>query len=539
MSEPGTQPAAAQKASQDAVRIVLFGPPDAGKSALLGALAQAAQSQQHILNGRLIDLSQGLADLRQRLYQGRPLETHEAITSYPVTLEPNPAGPEHGTAPVHALLLDCDGRAATELLARQSDLQANGALARAILEADTLVLVVDAAAEPARLEREFSQFARFLELLEVSRGRRSDVGGLPVYLVLTKCDLLAGPNDTAVVWIDRIEEQKRQVGARFREFLARPTDGEPMPFGSIDLHLWATAIKRPALVDTPAKPREPYGVAELFRQCLASAHRFDVREDRAKRRLEWLVLGSAGLLAALAALALFLFLNRSSDTVNPLDARVDGYRIRVEEQTPDRRFRDLENNIAELESIVNKDRAAFEALPPEKQQYVRDELRKLKAFQAAYRDYVNELEKIMQPRDATSYEQLDQIEKALRKLKPPEPYQAEWAATPAGRIPEEWQNDIELLRAKVDEARDWYRKLSGAAKQVIDTIDAGNVTVRAQKVLNQANNPPFPENDPNKRLPGAATVTYGTVYNFTTVGDARQRWESNKRRLQMLVKSQD
>ena len=29
------------------------------------------------------------------------------------------------------------------------------------------------------------------------------------------------------------------------------------------MHLWATAVKRPALVGVPAKPAEPYGVAEL------------------------------------------------------------------------------------------------------------------------------------------------------------------------------------------------------------------------------------------------------------------------------------
>ena len=44
-----------------------------------------------------------------------------------------------------------------------------------------------------------------------------------------------------------------------------------MPFGQIDLHLWATAVKRPALAGSPPRPREPFGVAELFRLCREEA----------------------------------------------------------------------------------------------------------------------------------------------------------------------------------------------------------------------------------------------------------------------------
>ena len=45
-------------------------------------------------------------------------------------------------------------------------------------------------------------------------------------------------------------------------------------FGRIDLHLMATAVKRPALADATARPREPFGVAELFRHSLLSAKDF-------------------------------------------------------------------------------------------------------------------------------------------------------------------------------------------------------------------------------------------------------------------------
>ena len=82
-----TTPAPPPTVSGDALRIVLFGMPAAGKSSLLGALGEAAQTQEHVLHGRLADLSQGLAELRQRLYDESPRRTVEEIVPYPITFE--------------------------------------------------------------------------------------------------------------------------------------------------------------------------------------------------------------------------------------------------------------------------------------------------------------------------------------------------------------------------------------------------------------------------------------------------------------------
>src|SRR6185312_4864573 len=144
----------------------------------------------------------------------------------------------------------------------------------------------------AQVESDFVEFDRFLRHLETSRSQRAEVGGLPVFLVLTKCDLLAKPGDTAADWMERIEQHKRDVDARFRAFLARrEQEAGPLPFGRIDLHLWATAVKRPALGEHPPRPREPFGVAELFRQTLEEAAAFRERRQRAGRRLLWTVTG--------------------------------------------------------------------------------------------------------------------------------------------------------------------------------------------------------------------------------------------------------
>src|SRR5205814_1212889 len=172
MPGPPTSPPPAVPIDRAALRLVLFGMPDAGKSSLLGALAQVAQAQPNVLQGRLADPSHRLAEQQQRLYEERPRDTLEEIVPYPVVYTPDP---------------------------------------------------------------------------------------------------VARPEDSPSDWLDRIERRKTQVGDRFREFLARDGAAGAAPFGQIDLRLAAAAVKRPALAGSPAKPREPYGVAELFRQALESA----------------------------------------------------------------------------------------------------------------------------------------------------------------------------------------------------------------------------------------------------------------------------
>src|SRR6516165_12527157 len=88
MAESSTASRARLTASRSAQRLVLFGMPAAGKSSLLGALAQAAQTQEHLLNGHLTDLSKGLAELKRRLYEDQPQETLEEVVPYPISFEP-------------------------------------------------------------------------------------------------------------------------------------------------------------------------------------------------------------------------------------------------------------------------------------------------------------------------------------------------------------------------------------------------------------------------------------------------------------------
>jgi hypothetical protein len=538
MSEISTPAAPAATASRDALRIVLFGLPDAGKSSLLGALAQAGQIQEHLLNGHLTDTSQGLAELQQRLYEDRSRETLEEVVAYPVvfapfTPEPRPAGTDR----VEAVLVDCDGRVANELLTRRralSEDSAEGSLARAILEADTLILAVDSSASPTRVDADFVEFGRFLRLLEHSRGRRSEVGGLPVFLVLTKCDLLAQPQDAPEKWLERIEERKRQVHSRFQEFLAGQAEEGPVPFGSIDLELATTAVKRPALRDTPAKPREPYGVAELFRQGLAAARTFRQRRNQSTWRLRLTVAGSLGLVAAMIAVAAALVANRPEDKLNPLAAKVYSYRSR-EGQTPSVRLRgDLQLKISELTDLKND--LNFAALPPEEREYVLDRLRELED----YRSYHGRVQRVTPPEEARSEPELAKIEQSLKELALPPERQKEWSATQAVLDRAAALENIESLRHAVGQVEDWYRQLVRRGEDLWTFSgqrgDGAPIAWRdwqsqVQGLFDQAEAPPY---RPTDRLPGSSRLTYAPVYRVEKVVEAREAWEAGKQRLQRL-----
>jgi hypothetical protein len=543
MTQPSNPNAAASVRSDD-LSIVLFGLPAAGKSSLLGALAQAAQAQEHLLHGRLVDVSHGLDDLRRLLYEESSRRTAEEVVPYPVDFEPfntdsGKSSPNH----IGAVFIDCDGRVANDLLVRRQAIPEDspeGTLAREVNDADTLVLVVDASAPPAQVDSDFSEFDRFLRQMETSRGQRTEVGGLPVFLVLTKSDLLAKPDDTAADWMERIEQHKRDLDARFRRFLSRrEQESGPLPFGGIDLHLWATAVKRPALAGSPAKAREPYGVAELFRQCLEQAAAFRGRRRQSSRRLVWTVGAAGGLVALMSALAVGF-------SVRNLDTQTSALRDRVEllrdsEQPGATRLaaslRDLRRRAAELRDIRNDPQ--FDFLSAEQQQLVRDRLQELET----YLNYFDRLVQSPRPRDIHTLNALRDLKEELKtELAVPDD---SWKFTEAGRLHSDRLQDAEALATAVNRAEGWYRDSADKAEKLRtfsgEQMGRGGAgvnwdrwSVEAETMLRPDYRPPFTGAGP---VPGTATImTYdATVLRFEEVQTARADWEGKKVRLQRVM----
>src|SRR5207249_505673 len=337
------------------------------------------------------------------------------IVAYPITFEPfAKAGAPESNGRVDAVLVDCDGRVANELLARRRSLNTDsrdGTLAQEILDADALILAIDASAPATQINADFAEFGRFLRLLEHQRGHRTEIGGQPVFLVLTKCDLLARPSDSAAAWLDHIKERQAEVEYRFRDFLAAQArsagqtevSGPPVKtFGRIDLHPWATAIKRPALADNPPRPREPFGVAELFKQCLDLSSRFRQRRQHSHQRLLWTLAGTAAMLLGLGALAAFLIVGRIANPSHGLEARVEKFQLHDQERTPAAWHLSLKSDLDQLTLLVNDPH--FEQLPESKKEFLQRRLGEL----SAYQQYARSLDQVGDPKDARNLDQVKQ-----------------------------------------------------------------------------------------------------------------------------------
>lgn len=541
MSGTSATTPAQTRLDRSALRIVLFGMPDAGKSSLLGALRQASQTQEHLLNGHLTDLSSGLTELQHRLYEGTARETLEEVVPYPVTFKPfRKTSATESDGQIQAMLVDCDGRVANELLARKrslnSDISGNS-LAQAIVEADALILAIDASAPATQVNADFTEFARFLRLLEHQRGHRTEIGGQPVFLVLTKCDLLARPGDATADWIRHIAERQSEVEHRFHDFLAKQatsdqTISQGIPsktFGRIDLHPWATAVKRPALADSPPRPREPYGIAELFRQCLDVAGHFRQRRQHSSHRLLWTVVGTVAMLLGLGAVAAFLITSRLEGQ-SRLETRVEKFQIRDHERNAAAWHINLQSELDELATLV-KD-PGFGQLPDAKKEYLLTRLKEL----TAYREYEKNLDQIGDPKDARSEDQLKQVKSKLLELVPPEEY--DWHLTEAYRRRDNWIQDCQDLNEAIARITKQYEELIQKGQAVLDKQNEANLPKRAKLVLDFARTYPDPERDKSRPVKESARVTYGAVFNIASVDNLYMRWKNTRDKLEPFAKLQ-
>lgn len=528
MADARVEPQSASPAQAGALKIVLFGMPDAGKTSLLGALAQSVESQDKVLGGTLVDLSGGLAELRHEVYETKVERTVDPVVPYPVHYEPEQSPAPGGAAgkPVDLVLFDCDGRIANEYLNNRKSLQTSGdeELARAVLGADALLLVVDASAPSEVLKRDFTHFLTFLRLLEQTRSSRNDVNGLPVYLVLTKCDLLAEEGDSASVWMDRIEERKRKVDQFFRSQMEKEAELHAHQFGRIELRVWATAVKRPPLGKTAAKPRDPYQVAELFRQGIDSAVDFRRQRRKAQRRLGitfGIVAGVAGFLLLLALAFLVL---RDRPEVAALEKKIDSY-MKLYDRTSAERFLRLDESMPNLEKF-QKD-PFFESVNADLKKFVNDELRELNEYRS-FAQSINEQSNRLAV--AASEETMKDVEARLKSLAPPAEYAGKWRDAPAQAKRKERLEDIAAIRLALPEVKakldDVVSKTQQAKKDKQFDFEEHvpkKIKENADKYL------AYLSQIPDEKLPMtpfSERVRWAEVYQFDGVRQLHDQWKS-------------
>jgi hypothetical protein len=510
-----------------------------GKSSLLGALYQSSLSQPKALGATVEDPSGRLKMIHDHVYGDRGLElTRTELVTYTLRLTPQTAEP----VPPEVVLMDCDGKAALAVLKHPDTIatgEAKGTVARAVVQADTIALLVDAAADDGELLAAFQDFTRFLDAIEEERAFARAVGGFPVLLVLTQCDRLAEPSDTAAKWEARVAARKKYVLTRFAEYLE---DTEPkagvqspyLPFGSVDLDVFAVAVRRPRLADAPSPPDEPFGVAELFRACFTSAQSHHERSEASDRRLTWTVrsVGATvgGMLLGLVAVVMFQPVGGDPG----LAARVETFR---RHEPSEAAVRLAEKNIPPERRALTAFRndAGFAYLPEELQEFVVGRLKEIED----YRAYRQKLSAAMTPAEARSLEELAKVEFQLTgELALPPEYA--WGETEAGRLRDKWLTDVRVVREAEGRWHDWFRELIRRATLLaVAPSFAGDWRADVAALLADAARLPFNLNDP---IPGSPAVPqprgeaveYRVPYEFDRVYQARQDWEFARTRLVSL-----
>lgn len=531
MSTPATP-------APDVPRVLLFGHRGSGKSALIGALLQAGETQGETLRGEVVHSSAELPRIRDAAYSGTLETASTEIESFTIRLRPWRTGNQPMMQPLTVVLDDCDGKAAEALMAHPDPItqRAPGsALARAVVETDAIMLLVNAASTPEQLKVAFEEFDKFLTVVERAKTDARAVGGFPVYLVLTQCDRLAQPGDTLKKWADRVKARIDYAGNEFAEYLKEGVaeDGAPAPFlafGSVDLDVFAVALRRPPLTEQPAPGDQPHQVAELFRDCFAGAKAHHDRVRGSEARLWWTVrVALAGLTFLFLALGLIALFPPEAGSPD-LAAKIDDF----ERQERPAAERLADANIDRNKKALNRfaGDSAFTSLSEDRRTFVTSRLKEIED----YRAYRAELSNAIAPAATRSMPDLAKVRETLHTgLAPPPEYS--WSETTAAQLRDKWLADCAALEAAQAACADRYRAhdQNGTVLMLKRVFDE-NWLKDIDALFAAGEKPPFPPNEPIPNSPTAnqargEPITYRVPLEFDEVYKARRYWEQTRDQL--------
>ncbi len=488
----------------DSPRIVVLGMAGVGKTALVASLARAAQAQLKSSDGGTIEAPVGLT-----ASSPRDADLDEVDVVYL----------QSGT-PVRATLIDCAGRVAQEYIAGTKSLDDRSPLATVINRADALVLAV-APADQSQVAP--AQLAQFLALLEQRRGKRSEVAGLPVYLVLTKCDLLLRADDTANTWSTRIEEVKFALAGLLQQSL------EPLavPFGKIDLVPWATAVKPPALGDGPARLREPYGVAGLLESALVSAHAFHEERARSLHRVHVAVTALLGLIVFMSLGAAGLLLSLPSAEVaameNSIRSVLPGPAVAVNQWLRE----PLVPKINELVKI--QEDPAFVELPRSLRKEVQEALEEM----TSYQEFNKKLSGLKLVRFFKKEEDIESYGQELEKIALPSVYAVPWAGTQLGKKFQQYQNQLASLTTALAEEKGWLKKQIEEGDQLVRMAIPAEGSAERVEWIGKAD-AFLKRKDLAKVVPGIPNMKLRDLYEFPTVNSLRSEYKTIRTRVDRI-----
>jgi GTPase SAR1 family protein len=541
-------------------RLLLFGSTGAGKSSLLGALAQAAETQKTILKGQLVEKTGELDKLQKKTYAGTPISTAAdesydsriqtagldkiqkntkagtlastaGVESYHIHIDPA----DQGDSAVQATLLDCNGADALAMLNSANPFDDANPVQKPLLDADAILLLVDASLPPKQLDEQFHQFGEWLKDFHEARGSRTDVGEFPVYLVLTKCDLLANPDEPFTAWLNRIEERKKHVHEKFAAYLKDQMPG----FGSIDLHVWATAIKRPALADRAAKTQEPFMVAELFRESMHAAADLQERRVASQHRLQNVLVGLVGVIVILVLSVAMLLVYQPDTTWTTLEDRAAQLLPRPDVPAAVRlggTLKNLEKKHAELSEIATDH--DFASFSPERQ----NQVLRYRGEIALYLELAEWAKtEVKFPFMAKTEEQYRENRKKLDGFKYPEHFEA----TPVSKRIQQARDEYENVEKEIKAELSWLKSQIDACNKLFATgaelqfrLSKGMKLTEKEELQWQreyiATTLARPRVARTSPIPGVSGVTYEFLDKFEAIQNTRKDWEAAKGRLNRL-----
>lgn len=501
------------------LRVVFFGPPRSGKSALLVAFGDIA--------------SVGAEEEPVELAVGpQPSDAAGREVIRRMVSVDLPDSDLRGTS---VTLIDCDGEAAGRLLGDTTALtrpRVRDALLDAIRSAEALVVTVDATDTEGEIDALLANLKLFLQSLREGRAFGREVGGLPVFLTLTKCDLLyragMGPSE----WAAAVEARLKEVRGRFDERFGTE-DGAL--FGNIAVHHLATAATLPKLPSFrySADASGQFHGDELVRDVLEAASEYRDRRRQSRRRLNWTVTAALGLLALMLIGFALLATVGEPGPVQALALRVR--QAQEQEGPPEVRLAD--RNFARNRARVQELRAApyFAALPADLREWVAAREREFGAY-AEYRQRFQPPQ--LSPAEIRTATALTDLTAALTgDLAPPEGYAKEWAKTEAAQLRDKWAKDRDLLVKAGDDVHSWYRGLisRSTALMTVEVPDAAwreKVTALLADGAAPPWNPAAPVPDsPAVSVRRGQPLTYAAAFDFERSDVARQDWEFAGRKI--------
>ena len=381
-------------------------------------------------------------------------------------------------------LADSDGRESVALFTHPELLEtAPGGFARRVHDADAVAVLLDATASTEEWANTFQGLRECLDRLRDGRTESRTVGGFPVILTLTKCDLLAGPNGAASNWLNRIELRKEAVARAFAHYLeAEPLtahdvesvmiDGElpdvevtpPEPgaaFGSLHIDIAAVALNVPTGTGFRGHTDRTggFGVVDFAEQIADLAAWHAAQSHKSRKLLRRTVLGTLGLFALMAVGAGWLAAS-GIGSAGILESRVRAYR--ETEPPPAVRLSDARLLRTEQSLQALADDPGFGTLDESLQQYVDKRLAEV----ASYKAWRGEFDPPrLGPAEVRSRSEALELQHDLNaELAPPSDYAGQWKGTAAGKLRGKWQADLPLfLNAEArwhDSARDALRRVN-------------------------------------------------------------------------------